>query len=189
MLADISKVRPLPPLVESTPPTREAGSHAEAIPLASRRRRLRPALAAAAAVVALIGGGVVASQPWNDDSSNQQTELSAAERVLNDPNAQHVRQEFPGGATATVVRSRTEGKAVLRTSRMPAAPDGKDYQLWLQKDGVMVPAGVMPAKADQTVLLSGDASDATAVGITIEPAGGSDEPTSAPIAIFELESA
>ena len=41
----------------------------------------------------------------------------------------------------------------------------------------MVPAGLMPAGADQTVLLEGDASDAVGVGITIEPEGGSKEPS------------
>ena len=51
----------------------------------------------------------------------------------------------------------------------------------------MVPAGLMPGKADQTVLLSGDPGGATAVGITVEPVGGSDKPTSAPIALFPLE--
>jgi anti-sigma-K factor RskA len=190
LLADIATVRPLPPVVEPTPlPAQETAADANVTSLESRRRRFRPALVAAAAVVALIGAGVVASQPWNNDSSNQQTQLTAADRVLKDPDAQHVLKEFPDGATATVVRSEAEGKAVLMTSRMPSAPDGKVYELWLQKDGVMVPAGLMPDKADQTVLLSGDANDATAVGITVEPAGGSDRPTSAPIALFKLEGA
>jgi anti-sigma-K factor RskA len=190
LLADIATVRPLPPVVEPIPlPAQETAADANVTSLESRRRRFRPALVAAAAVVALIGAGVVASQPWNNDSSNQQTQLTAADRVLKDPDAQHVLKEFPDGATATVVRSEAEGKAVLMTSRMPSAPDGKVYELWLQKDGVMVPAGLMPDKADQTVLLSGDANDATAVGITVEPAGGSDRPTSAPIALFKLEGA
>lgn len=207
VLADISRVRPLPPVIEppvveprvvESPvvepamlPTPAAVTHAEPVSLASRRRRFRPAMAAAAAVVALIGGGVVASQPW-DDGSTQQTELSAAERaerVVQDPDAQRVRKAFPDGASATVVRSTSEGRAVLLTKRMPPAPDGKVYELWLQKDGVMVPAGLMPDKADQTVLLEGDANGATAVGITVEPDGGSAKPTSAPIAMFALEAA
>ena len=188
LLADIATVRPLPPVVEPTqPPTQESASHAQVIPLESRRRRFRPAMAAAAAVVALIGGGIVASQPWQDDSSTQQPQLTAADRVLQDPDAQHVLKEFPDGATATVVRSEAEGKAVLLTKKMPPAPSGKVYELWLQKDGVMVPAGTMPDAADQTVLLEGDASGATAVGITVEPDGGSKKPTSAPIVMFELE--
>ena len=186
LLADISTVRPLPPVVEPTPlPVEE--TPARVVPLASRRRRFAPAMVAAAAVVALVGGGIVASQPWNDDSSTQQTELTAADRVLQDPDAQHVLKEFPDGATATVVRSDAEGRAVLLTRKMPPAPSGQVYELWLQKDGVMVPAGTMPDAADQTVLLEGDASGATAVGITVEPDGGSRKPTSAPIAMFELE--
>jgi anti-sigma-K factor RskA len=193
VLADISTVRPLPPEVER--PEETLAFHADvplqggAIPLASRRRRFRPALAAAAAAVVIVGGGaVVATQPWDDGTS--QTQLSAADRVLNDPEAEHVTREFPGGATATLVRSRSEGKAVLVTSKMPAAPDGKVYELWFQDDaGAMVPAGLMPRKSDQTVLLHGDATAATAVGITVEPVGGSDEPTTDPIALFELEQA
>ena len=41
---------------------------------------------------------------------------------------------------------------------------------------------------DATVLLDGDASRATGVGITVEPDGGSDQPTSQPIAFFTLDS-
>jgi hypothetical protein len=50
----------------------------------------------------------------------------------------------------------------------------------------MVPAAVMPVKEDQTVLLEGDAATATGAGITVEPEGGSPEPTSQPIALFDF---
>jgi hypothetical protein len=45
----------------------------------------------------------------------------------------------------------------------------------------------MPVDPDQTLLLDGDAATATAVGITVEPAGGSPEPTSEPIAVFSFD--
>ena len=71
------------------------------------------------------------------------------------------------------------------TSGMAPAPSGKAYQLWLQEpDGHMAPAGVMPPGRDLVVVLDGDASTATGAGITIEPAGGSAQPTSDPIALF-----
>jgi hypothetical protein len=44
----------------------------------------------------------------------------------------------------------------------------------------------MPVKPDQTVMLEGDASTAAAAGITVEPEGGSDHPTSEPIALFDF---
>jgi hypothetical protein len=50
-------------------------------------------------------------------------------------------------------------------------------------------AGLMPEGEDQTVLLEGAASDAAAVGITVEPATGSPQPTSTPIAVFDLTEA
>ena len=204
LLDDIKTVRPLPPLVQHDQPAVRAESSSGAPPVASsvaepvsldaaRRRRFRPALAAAAAVAAAVAavivGGVVVTQPWDNNQSTEQ-QLTAADRVLGDPGAQHVTQEFPDGATATVVRSKEEGKAVLVTAKMPPPPEGKVYELWLRTPkGVMMPAGLMPVKADQTVLLKGEATDATAVGITVEPVGGSDKPTSAPIAMFDFEAA
>ena len=52
-----------------------------------------------------------------------------------------------------------------------------------------MPAGLMPEGADHTLVLEGDATDATGVGITIEPAGGSDVPTDSPIAVFDFSEA
>jgi anti-sigma-K factor RskA len=51
-----------------------------------------------------------------------------------------------------------------------------------------VSAGVMPHGAADTVtvLLSGDAATATGAGITMEPAGGSTSPTTAPVALFSF---
>ncbi len=70
---------------------------------------------------------------------------------------------------------------------MPAPPSGKVYQLWLAQPGKgMEDAGLMPVKADQTVVLEGDAATATAAGITVEPEGGSPAPTSEPIALFDF---
>ena len=53
----------------------------------------------------------------------------------------------------------------------------------------MLPAGLMGSGGDHTILLKGDASAATGVGITVEPEGGSPEPTTEPIALFDLDKA
>jgi anti-sigma-K factor RskA len=53
----------------------------------------------------------------------------------------------------------------------------------------MVPAGMMPEGPDHTMLLEGPAADAIAVGITVEPEGGSPAPTTEPIALFDLSEA
>lgn len=181
VLADAARTRPLPPEVPEAP---AAPANVRSLPL--RRRRLT-ILAAAAAVLAIVGVGVGVTQPWNDDD----TTLSATEQVLKAPDAESVTVELEGGAKATVVRSVKEERAVIVTHAMPAAPAGKVYQLWLQEDadGPMISAGLMPPGSDQTRLLEGDAAQAIGVGISVEPAGGSKEPTTKPIALFDLTAA
>lgn len=190
VLAGIQSIRPLPPIVE-TP----AEAPAPRDELAARRARrglvhrlTRTPLLVAAAVVLLLAVGVGFLRPWAGDDDTTPADITAADRVLAAADATEVAQAFPDGSKATLVVSRSQGKAVIQTRRMALPPRGKTYQLWLQSPaGEMVPAGLMPEEADTTYVLDGDASEATGVGITVEPDGGSDHPTSKPIALFPLE--
>ena len=174
VLSGISQVRPMPPPVV-TPV-------ADPTPL---RRRLPLLVAAAAALI--VGLGAVVWQPWDDEAP---TRLTAAEQVLDAPDAQQVFLDLGDAGRATVTRSKARDRAVIQTEDMVAAPEGKDYELWLMSpDGVFTSAGLMPDAADQTLVLDGPAADAAAVGITVEPDGGSDKPTTEPIAMFDLTEA
>ena len=169
VLAEIATVRPLPPVVTAEPTP-------------GRRRRL-PAFLAAAAAAVVIGTGGVVWQQVSDDGPD-----SRIEQVIEAGDAQRFTQTFPGGATATVVRSKKLNEAVLITKDMPAAPSGHAYALWLQHDDVMVPAGIMPSGSDNQVLLSGDAASANGAGITVETAGEEHpEPEGEVVALFEFE--
>lgn len=192
ILAGIENVRQLPPLAPVADPSPEApAAPAPAVPapaaqLLPRRAWSRgaPLLAAAAAVVLVALVGLVAWRPWAEPDDPP----TAAERVLAADDATRASQELPDGSRATVVVSRSEGAAVILTEDMAPAPDGKVYELWLQEpDGDLAPAGLMPDDSDATVLLDGDATDATGVGVTVEPDGGSPEPTTDPVLFFELE--
>ncbi|MDT9592847.1 anti-sigma factor [Nocardioides zeae] len=168
------------------------GRDTNVVPL--RRRRFRTALVAAAAAVIVAGGVGTVVQLTGDDSSssqNQADEPVTAEAVLAaaDVQATHSTLPLPDGAEASVHWSDDLGAAVISTADMPGLNADQVYQLWFQdEDDAMVPAGLMPGDTD-LVLLDGDADAANAVGITVEPAGGSDEPTSDPIALFPLEEA
>ncbi|SDP47968.1 Putative zinc-finger [Pedococcus dokdonensis] len=205
VLAGIKTVRPLPPLeaqsggpVASGPvggpsPTVDAptrtGSASHAVPDSTvvpfrPRRRVTAWLASAAAAAVLLVGGLAWS-PW-DDGTPPPRNVSAIEKVLEAKDAKRY-EKVIGGAKATIVRSASLGKAVIIADHMPAAPAGKDFQLWFdQPNRGMVSAGVMPHGAADTVtiLLEGDAATATGAGITEEPAGGSTAPTGEPIALF-----
>ncbi|MGL5810506.1 MAG: anti-sigma factor, partial [Nocardioides sp.] len=79
-------------------------------------------------------------------------------------------------------RSERLGQAVFVLDDAPAAPEGRTYQMWLFADsGAVVSAGLIESGGDRTVLLDGDAARATDAAISIEPAGGSTQPTTDPV--------
>lgn len=208
VLHRISTVRPLPPVldvvdrgtVDSAEPAAARpvvggpagageGERTPVTPLEQHRRRRGPVswLVAAAAAAILAVAAVGGWHPWDRGGSHVQ--VSAAEQVLRAKDAERVVKRLPDGATATVVRSKDLGKAVIMTHNLPPVPAGKAYELWLQTPrGDMVPAGMMPRDRapSQPVLLKGNAASAIGVGITVEPATGSDSPTTPPVAVLKL---
>lgn len=140
--------------------------------------------AAAAAVVAAAGLTYAVTRP--DDPV---TTLMA--QVLDAEDAQ-VSTEQAAGATFTVVSSDDVGRAVFMVDDLPQPPEGSDYQLWfVLDDGRAVSAGLVPPDGtpDARMLLEGSIPDAeeTLVGVTVEPAGGSEQPTTEPIVAVPLE--
>lgn len=170
VLAAADRVRPLPPVV---------------------RRRSRPrqrvGLLVAAAAVMVAGAGAVVWEGLRGDTPAPGPAPTVAERVLTADDAEREVVDLGEAGRATVVRSVAEDRAVLVTEDMVAPPEGSVYQVWFQTPADdMVPAGVMEPVPDQTLVLDGPAARATAVGITVEPRGGSQAPTTEPIVLFDL---
>ncbi|GAB2941886.1 anti-sigma factor [Streptomyces heilongjiangensis] len=144
------------------------------------------ALAACLAAAAALGGTAVWEHGRAEDA---RAEARSATRtadeiaaVLAAPDAEVRATELAGGASAAVVVSRDQDRAVFVASGMARPPGGKVYQLWFDDRGGMRSAGLMdPGRADQTVLMRGAVDGASGMGITLEPEGGSDHPTSAPL--------
>ena len=137
-------------------------------------------LAGAAAAAAVVVGGVV-WHPW--DTGTPRTPVSASQQVLRAGDARSYTDR-----STTIVRSASLGKAVVRGT-LPPPPAGKVYELWLQQpDGTMARAGLVSDAAGirAGVVLQGDAATATGAGITLEPAGGSDAPTTTPLALVSF---
>ena len=91
--------------------------------------------------------------------------------------------------SGAVSRTQREARSAARLSHphvVSVLDQGHAYQAWLQnEEGNMVPAGLM-RETDGEMVLDGDVNQAKGVGVTVEPAGGSDQPTSDPIALVEL---
>jgi anti-sigma-K factor RskA len=79
-----------------------------------------------------------------------------------------------------------EDEAMLVASDLPAPPSGRVYQVWVLHEGEDVPeptdALFLPRGDGSAVaMVPGDMSDAAAVLVTDEPAGGSQAPTREPL--------
>ncbi|MFD4370618.1 anti-sigma factor domain-containing protein [Streptomyces sp. NPDC058486] len=180
VMSAVDGVRQLPP---ETPATTTAAGFGVAV------RRKAPALALAASVAAVALGGLAVNQTQNaqeyqDRAQQAEQRMDDVSTVLAAPDARTVHGKATNGALATVVVSDTQDRAVFTAGGLPAPAAGKTYQLWLDHDGTMLPAGLIAA--DGTVPMTGSPADATAVGLTLEPSGGSDTPTSDPLLLMSL---
>lgn len=200
VLDGIAQVRPLPPVVDpttsATPLTGGAdgpGSLTPVVPVPSFEpagatvvpflRRTTTWFAAAAAAAILTVGGLVWS-PWQGDTGT----LSALDQVRTAQDAA-TKTASVDGMSATLAYSRQLGRSALSVDGLPPAPSGKTYQLWyIGSDKVAHPAGFLRASGEgaASAVLDGDVNSASAVGVTVEPAGGSAAPTTNPIMVMNL---
>jgi anti-sigma-K factor RskA len=96
--------------------------------------------------------------------------------------------QVAGGGTATLLISSEKDAAVVKMKDVPAPPEGKVYQMWLiPKDGsAPVSQGLMDAEALSKPAMVKGISSAAALGITVEPVGGSASPTLPTVAAAPL---
>jgi anti-sigma-K factor RskA len=75
--------------------------------------------------------------------------------------------------------------AVVKMDEMPPLSSGRVYQAWGIYNSGPVSLGVLPD--EHTVAINANLTDASTFAITEEPAGGSDKPTSDPLAVAQLD--
>ncbi|WP_197371943.1 anti-sigma factor, partial [Streptomyces clavuligerus] len=142
----------------------------------SRRRIAMPlALAASLAAAASFAGLATwqhhTSEEHRRRAAQSQRHLDDIGGVLAASDARTAHGRARNGALVTVVASTSRGRAVVTATGLPEPASGTTYQLWLDQGGTMRPAGFI--HRDGTVLLDGDPSGATALGLTREPSPGS----------------
>ncbi|MFF1635949.1 anti-sigma factor domain-containing protein [Leifsonia sp. NPDC058248] len=173
--ADIAPVAPAAPAPVETP----AGTKARA------RWFSRPVVivSAAAAAIVLFVGGVLLGSTIAGSTSFQAQQAAALATINAAPDVQHATADVDGGGTATLVWSGELGKSALVAKDLPVLPDDKTYELWYLRDGAATPAGTMNASDSGATwrVLTGTMSAGDAVGVTVEPRGGSEQPTTKPI--------
>jgi hypothetical protein len=112
----------------------------------------------------------------------------ALAQILGAPHVTLLSQRTTKGGVAVVVLDAATRKLVVATSGLPALPAGQVYQLWLIGPVKIVSAGLLPtAQAGVTTpvvatgIVKGDK-----LGLTVEPAPGSKQPTTTPILALPL---
>lgn len=143
------------------------------------RRRL-PALIAAAAVV-VAAAGVAGYVAEHQQVQNVRAEQSNVERVMTAADAVTSESQL-GSASMSLTHSRSEDAIVLAVKKLPTVDD-KTYQLWTVRDGVTTSAGLVDTS---DLVYVGGVDGVQQIALTVEPAGGSERPTSLPVATMAL---
>jgi Anti-sigma-K factor rskA len=201
VLAAVARTRQLPPEVRTHARPRRTRSAAPWLPW------LSGAIATAAIAVAVFFGFAQAhtSSELNQARAQNQALAAAQARVeaalsqakehdqalaeiLGAPHVTLLSQRTTKGGVAVVVLDAATRKLVVATSGLPALPAGQVYQLWLIGPVRIVSAGLLPtAQAGVTTpvvatgIVKGDK-----LGLTVEPAPGTRQPTTVPILALPL---
>ncbi|MGW0856694.1 anti-sigma factor [Streptomyces sp. NPDC002690] len=160
----------------------------------SHRRRVRAlAVSLAASVAAAAGLGGVAW--WQTSAANTARQEAAQVHdgaqvlagVLSAPDAAITAERLPQGATASVITSRSQNRAAFVATGLRPLTDDRVYELWYAEGKSFRPAGLLSGAGGwQAYVLDGPLEGATAVGITVEPAGGSRQPTTPPLGLVAV---
>ena len=158
---------------------------------ARRDRTRRPArwsvlVAAAGLVVAAAGIGVGIGAGPDDPPvvSAQEAARQEVADLLSAPGARVSTVTASDGGTATLVRA--DGRLGVLTTGLPAAGAGRDYQLWLASGEAVSSAGMLGVGAGGAAATVVEVGDSDGVGISVEPAGGSPQPTTTPVVFTAL---
>ena len=180
VLAAAARTRQLPPEVSTHARRRRSRTRVPWVPW------LSGVVATASIVVAVLFG--FAQAHTRDELNQVKAENQAISLLLSAPEAKLLTHTVTNGGVATVVLAADRHELAVVTTGLPALPPGKVYQLWLIGKPKTVSAGLLPAaKNGQTpaVLATGVVKGDT-LGLTVEPAGGSAQPTTTPILALPL---
>ncbi len=173
-------------------PAQTPASTPAAVPGAVERRATarwftRPvaALAAAAASVLLIvGGGVITTTITTNNYLDAQAGQLAAINAADDSQRKVI--TLDGGGTATLVWSGQLASSALIVDGLEPLPATHVYELWYIDSAGARPAGTftIDSAGNTWRVLEGSMAAGDTVGVTVEPRGGSDVPTTDPVIVI-----
>jgi hypothetical protein len=180
MAEDEPQAGPAPVPVAATAADLDRGGPREpvdelALRRASRRARVLSVLVAAVTVVALALGGVVYSlvRPHQAPVAGPSADTS----LLAAPDAKIVGTTLKNGARVSFVVSKSQNRALFVGSDLPSPGPDKTYQLWTLQGQTITADNLVAGGTNVSQWFHGPVNESTNVAISIEPAGGSPQPT------------
>ena len=155
-----------------------------------------PALGAAALVlVGLLSWNLLLQNEVEDlqgQVQNSQGQVEDLQAQVRDAQAQQTQTVQLSGAWANQgadaeVASINGNRIVLVADDLPSIPEGHTCQIWVIKGDVPEPSGLFqPGGTETAASITTPIKKGDTVAITVEPAGGSEQPTTDPVLSAEL---
>ncbi|MEV7321079.1 anti-sigma factor [Streptomyces sp. NPDC093970] len=154
-----------------------------------RQRQLFVPFATATAAAALVVASLFAVQAGRtqDRLDAERAQSREIAHVLAATDARAVSGRDAQGRSIGAVASASEGQAVVTLSGYGTLSKGRVHQLWLMRPHAQ-PRSLGLFRPDTPLVATGLDKSATSLAVTVEPAGGSPQPTSQPVVQLALKS-
>ncbi|WP_298459017.1 anti-sigma factor [uncultured Cellulomonas sp.] len=159
--------------------------HADRAPAGPARRPGRTTTWLAVAATALAAAAIPSALAVQQAQQTQRVEAraQAVTDLLADPGSVVVRSQVAGGGTAVGVLS--DERALFTATGLAEPAEGREYQLWVLRDGEALSQGVVPDDGGRVEVISEDYRSGDGLAVTVEPAGGSEQPTTEPVVVLQ----
>ncbi|MDX3797520.1 anti-sigma factor [Streptomyces sp. AK04-3B] len=141
--------------------------------------------AAAALVVASLFA--VLADRTRDELNAERAQARDIAHVLAAPDARASTGRDARGRSIGVIASAADGEAIVTLSGYGDLPTGQVHQLWLMRPGAQ-PRSLGLFASDTPLVATGLDKGATSLAVTVEPDGGSPQPTTQPVVQLTLKS-
>lgn len=207
VMARIATTRQLSPLPETDEPAdgtdvADAGpapaAPAEVVPLERYRASVRRSRWAAVAATLLLVTTIVGVGLWNGERAAQQEvrasleamasqqasneeERAVISMIMGSEDLSHLTVPSRDGGSLQLMYSREQQAMIVQAAGLPALAEDETYQLWMIDGDDIGSAGLLEGP-DAARTHQGPIPEDVTLGLTIEPAGGSLQPSMDPLA-------